>query len=155
MSDTKTPLLALTLHRPWPLAICKLGKRVENRGWEPPKRIIGQWLAIHAGKVFDENAAVAVCCEINSAMPISSRFHPLGIVALVKVTGFTRDEELLTTEQKRWWIGPVGWVLDDVVAFDSPVVAVGKQGLWPVEGEALEKCRVQLAKAIVGGTVLR
>ncbi len=48
---------ALTLHRPWPWAIIHGSKRVENRSWAPPAWLIGQRLAIHAGKRWDADGA--------------------------------------------------------------------------------------------------
>ena len=44
---------ALTVLQPWADCICGLGKRVENRTWPPPNALIGQRIAIHAGKGFD------------------------------------------------------------------------------------------------------
>jgi len=46
---------ALTVKQPWAFAIVHLGKDVENRNWEPPRRILGQRIAIHAGKSFDHD----------------------------------------------------------------------------------------------------
>jgi hypothetical protein len=41
---------AITLWPEWAHAIVHLGKRVENRDWRPPASLIGQRIAIHAGK---------------------------------------------------------------------------------------------------------
>lgn len=41
---------AITLHPEWAHAIVHLGKRVENRNWRPPASLVGQRIAIHAGK---------------------------------------------------------------------------------------------------------
>ena len=46
----------LTLHQPWAWAIAHAGKNVENRTWAPPAYMIGERIAIHAGKRFDEEA---------------------------------------------------------------------------------------------------
>lgn len=46
------PLFALTLTHPWAAAITHLGKRVENRMWEPPRGMLaasGGLIAIHGG----------------------------------------------------------------------------------------------------------
>lgn len=40
---------AITIWPEWAWAICYLGKPVENRTWSPPKGMIGQRIAIHAG----------------------------------------------------------------------------------------------------------
>lgn len=42
---------AITLWPEWAWAIARLDKRIENRGWVPPRGALvpGDWLAIHAG----------------------------------------------------------------------------------------------------------
>lgn len=40
---------AITLWPEWAYAITQLGKRVENRTWHPPRSLVGQRFAIHAG----------------------------------------------------------------------------------------------------------
>lgn len=40
---------ALTLWPEWAWAVCALFKRVENRGWTPPRAIIGNPFMLHAG----------------------------------------------------------------------------------------------------------
>jgi len=40
---------ALTIWPEWIWAILHLGKRVENRSWEPPQAVVGQRIALHAG----------------------------------------------------------------------------------------------------------
>lgn len=41
---------ALTLHSHWAAAVCRLGKRLENRSNPPPRNLArDEWIAIHAG----------------------------------------------------------------------------------------------------------
>ena len=47
---------ALTVIQPWAWAIAHAGKRVENRTWGPPRDVIGQRIAIHAGRRLDDRA---------------------------------------------------------------------------------------------------
>lgn len=48
---------ALTIIQPWAWAVAHAGKDVENRTWAPPAALIGQDIAIHAGKApVDEEA---------------------------------------------------------------------------------------------------
>lgn len=42
---------ALTLLNPWAQAIAYWGKDVENRTWAPPASLVGERIAIHAGKL--------------------------------------------------------------------------------------------------------
>ena len=41
---------ALTLHQPWASLIAEGPKTVETRSWSAPAWVIGQRIAIHAGK---------------------------------------------------------------------------------------------------------
>lgn len=39
----------LTLAQPWPWAFPY--KDVENRSWAPPKSMLGEWIALHGGRL--------------------------------------------------------------------------------------------------------
>ena len=41
---------ALTLHQPWASLIAHGVKSIETRSWAPPQSLVGQRIAIHAGK---------------------------------------------------------------------------------------------------------
>jgi hypothetical protein len=43
---------ALTLYPEWAFAVCYLGKPIENRTYAPPKSLMGERIAIHAGLRF-------------------------------------------------------------------------------------------------------
>ncbi len=94
---------ALTLRHPWPFAICHLGKRIENRGWEPsPKQLrIGDRFAIHGG-VAPKRGSVSYADPIQKAYLLSERFagvhfppedviFRVGIVAVATFGGITLD----------------------------------------------------------------
>lgn len=154
-------MLALTIHRPWPFAIFGLPpqrrKRIENRSWKPPKSVIGQRIAIHAGKVFDYDAD-----EILRDDPLLAPFYDgigaamPGIVGTVLVKGWikmagesapsgmfgsgsgalTRSPEIMSFEAETlsrslFFFGPYGWVLDDPKPC-TPILIGGHQGLWLV-----------------------
>lgn len=150
---------ALTLHRPWPWAIVHLpethAKRVENRTWEPPRAMLGEAIAIHAGRHFDVGAldfVAAQCPDDGPLPPQREEEHPLGIVGVARLLGVALDRgnqgvgfrwmEGITNEQgcdavkrlftREWFVGPVGWILADVVALPEPVPCKGAQGLWVV-----------------------
>ncbi len=146
-------LLALTLWQPWAWAIAHAGKTVENRTWQPPRSVIGSHLAIHAGKTLDRDAIEDLELDGHAVPPLLERG---AIVAVARVVGWVRCEALLhrTAEsfagvtraraelavQSPWWAGPVGWVLDDVVAI-APIAIGGAQGLWPVPGTVADAVR--------------
>lgn len=135
---------AITLWQPWSWAIAYAGKRIENRGWKPPAAIIGQRIAIHAGKTLDLNACEGLGCEDDIQLP-EMYFHDpkkafvhgaIESTALLK--GWT--EGLCSSHpQSLWLTGPIGWVLDDVVVLPRPILCRGAQGLWnlPRETERL------------------
>lgn len=97
---------ALTLWNPWAWAMAHAGKPVENRTWEPPSRVLGQLLAIHAGKTLDHDAIFDIADEfgvapenwdIPSVAPDLEgvrrvgRLVPGAIVAVGVLAGFVRD----------------------------------------------------------------
>ncbi len=132
-----TPTRAITLHRPWAYAVAHLGKSIENRTWKCPLRP-GEWLAIHAGKKWDKAAPTWVESMGLGTMPPEDQ-HPTGIVAVAR---FHRN---ITESDSLWFVGPVGWEFDQVVAID-PIPARGKQGIWGLSGEQQDACRISLSK---------
>lgn len=151
---------ALTLWRPWSDAIVHGPKRIENRTWVPPARVVGEVIAIHAGKRYD--TAADRYCEARGFAALNRHGCPGGIVGVARIVGASDpygfvwaedpyDERLvgrlsgLRTDP--WWIGPVGWLLDDVIAIE-PIPCRGAQGLWtvPADLDALVLDRVAAAE---------
>jgi hypothetical protein len=142
----------LTLHRPWAWAMTRGSKRIENRVWAPPPAIVGGYVALHAGKTWDYEGAEYIR-RLHPEMPGSASEHPLGIVGVARVVdvileerdnGF--DEDPLPEDQDRWFFGPFGWLLADVVAI-PPVPCRGMQGLWPLPADVLARVRELYAEA--------
>lgn len=116
---------ALTIWQPWANAIAHHGKRIENRTWPPPKSIIGERIAIHAGKKVDKDAVTMLGVE-----PV-----PTGaIIATAVVLGWTNGLPE-SHSQHRWFCGPCGWVLDQIRPLANPEPCRGAQGLWDVPPE--------------------
>ena len=65
-------MLALTIHQPWASAIVLGPKRVENRTWRPPATLVGQRLAVHAGKVLSREASEELLDDTFGAAPRGS-----------------------------------------------------------------------------------
>jgi hypothetical protein len=131
---TQRELRALTLIRPWDQAILFGGKRIENRKWKPWEVVMGQFIALHAGLKYDNKAAVEMIKK-RMYSPPSPSVSPMGIVGVARITGYIEHSD------DPWFSGPFGWTLTDVIPFKSPIKATGKQGLWIVGGETLEKVR--------------
>ena len=112
---------AITLWRPWPWAIFHAGKRVENRSWKPPASIIGEYIAIHAGKRWDgyafrrmrsgEYGPDAVKVPENAV-------HPPGIIGLARVDGYFEAAPDLWGHP--FVAGPICWKLSDVTQLRNP-----------------------------------
>ena len=147
---SELPPRALTLWPEWAYAIAHLGKRVENRTWEPPASLIGQRIAIHAGKhvggragapamfegacaLIDTAEAAGVVGVIQnavgrksiSARQLSEIVTASAIVATARLVGFDR-------EQRTPWDVPgmIHWRLEDVLLVDPVIPCSGRQGLW-------------------------
>ncbi len=126
-------LRALTLWRPWAMAIAAGPKRVENRSWAPGAQLpIGSLLAIHAGRRFDA-AALAWVRELWPAVPDDPALHPEGIVAIARLV---EVERVVRPPLTPWDAGPWCWRLDQVWGLRFPVPARGAQGLWTLPDEA-------------------
>jgi activating signal cointegrator 1 len=141
---------ALTLHQPWATCIAQHGKRIENRTWAPPPYLIGQRIAIHAGMKLNREVCLRLRDEEGIDLAPASKL-PLGaVVSTARVVGWASDqgwaqESTLdffgVTEQQAsdalrssWWIGPIGWILDHVIAV-PPVACKGAQGLWSLPAD--------------------
>ncbi len=59
---------AITVAQPFAWAILEGHKRVENRTRAPPQSLLGERIAIHAGKRRDQNAYNFVCKTLARAM---------------------------------------------------------------------------------------
>jgi hypothetical protein len=128
---------ALTLWQPWAWAISDFTKRIENRSWSPPSCLYDNRFAIHAGKTYDEASAQEIEDEFDVEIPRGG--FPLGaIVAVARLVG------VVTVSDDPWFVGPYGWVLDDVVKLASPVMCRGAQGLWVMPPDAGRRVLEQL-----------
>ena len=64
-----------------------------------------------------------------------------GIVALARVARFVESSE------SGWFVGPIGWVLEDVRVLRQPVCCKGAQGLWTVPEDIEARVLAQLTAA--------
>lgn len=152
---------SLTLHRPWTDAIVSMpephAKRIENRSWRPPQRLVGEHIAIHAGQRYDVEGAEWIAGRVALFRPRwstpSAAESPVGIVGVARLAGVIDCDRFgqplvvhgavdLSSVEIGWWMGGPGWVLDQVVAIE-PVPCRGRQGLWTVPAAELDLVRVR------------
>lgn len=145
-------------------------KDVENRTWPPPASILGQRIAIHAGVKKPDPAwglpdgidfgpldelprgSILGTARVVGAL---DRRSPIGAgwigrrVFLPELTALgDRDRgRLCILDSSRWWVGPVGWLLDDVRACAVPVACKGAMGLWTVPDDVRAHVELQTARA--------
>lgn len=154
-------LLALTVSQPWPrmFLLEENPKRLENRMWQPPRELVGQYFALHGGRLpksekeFGDirdaldwvNLTQWDCDEdpeewaddegvLNSCLP--------GIFALARLRGVTTRKGLPWRNNDRF-----AWVLDDVVPLATPVVCAGQKNLWEVAGDLRDRVERELGLA--------
>jgi hypothetical protein len=144
----------LSLWRPWPWAILHAGKRVENRSWKPPVNMIGQYLALHAAQKWDADGYGSITEITRNGVPALHE-HPAGvIVGVARLSHAIHEDDFdtfndpasLPEDQRAWFFGPWGWMLDNVIAIE-PVHCKGAQGLWPLPPDVLALVRGRYANA--------
>jgi hypothetical protein len=161
----RPPLTALTVHQPFAWAIAGGWKPVENREWPPPAGLFGRYIAIHAGRRYDE-AAAAELAEGHQQLglpgsPPHAGTIPLGTIVAVarlagailvdelvaptewvrKVLGDVSEQRALELSRSPWATGPWLWVLQGVVAIDPPIPCRGFRKLWTVPGAEADQVR--------------
>jgi hypothetical protein len=99
---------------------------------------VGTFLAIHAGKKVEKEAIAFLQNEFGLVCP--DQLPTGSIVAVAKYKGVYA---IPPTGPDRWWVGPVGWKLEEVVKLATPVECKGQQQLWQVPTAALQEIRKQ------------
>ena len=130
---------ALTVLAPWAYAIAHLGKPVENRGWRPPRWLIGQRFAVHAGATWKDDDAWDVIDTAPDDVQIPDDFahqpRTRGAVVCTAILARVRHiDDISEAERTPWHKGPWCWEMADVQEVTPPAPAKGRLGLWDWEG---------------------
>lgn len=136
---------ALTLWRPWARYVSTGEKRIENRPWAPPAKMLGETIAIHAGKAWEDAEGIAMIDRV-LGRDSSKDSHVEGIIGTVKLVGwFHFDGEITASEltgvtecseqDDEWCFGPVCWVLRDFTPIAAPIPCRGMQKLWNIPAD--------------------
>ncbi len=130
-------ILGLSLTRPWPFAFVNStpdvpAKRVENRSWAPPPFMLGQYLALHAAQSWDEDDREWIEHVTGLTVPGKADSPHSRIFAVCRLAGFVShvEDARLVPDQRIWFFGPFGWLLDEFVELVDPVPCKGAQKLW-------------------------
>jgi hypothetical protein len=144
---------ALTLWQPYASLVAWGGKIVENRTWLPPTNLLGERFAIHAGAARKDAWRLPLGVEIPEPLPRSALVATAIVVGALDLRDGRREirmagdrgildlfsdsdpnealrARLLTLDSDPWWLGPVGWLLEDIRPLRTPVPAKGMMGLW-------------------------
>jgi hypothetical protein len=153
-------LRGLTLWRPWAASIVHGPKRVENRPWAPPSSLVrqGLWLALHAGKRWDEEGAEFILNKWHAAnVEITkdargtwmdrtrerrwpAKWTAQGIVGVARVVGAEEVGGMFGQPSDPWAFGPWCWDLADVRALAVPIPCRGAQMLWTLPPDVEAAC---------------
>lgn len=148
---------AITVWQPWASLTADGGKDIENRGWKPPKAMIGERVAIHAAARFEpgeEGEDLSNLLDSGHFEPGSvgyavidalydgltdARNAPRGAIVAVATLAEVLEYGVGRISTSPWYCGPIGWRWADVRSLtSSPIPCKGKQGLWtlPADVEA-------------------
>ena len=147
---------AITLHQPWASLIACGLKTIETRSWTPPQSLVGQRIAIHAGKrapdSWEWNDDIRLACEHwDFDMPLGAVVATAQLAGVYQVTqnprlrGWEPDYGYVlatgppsTPDLREIEIDSFGdfslgrwlWMLTDIQRIGPPVPARGRQRLW-------------------------
>lgn len=177
---TEDRIRGLTLWRPW--GACIFGwtrrngivvpgpKRIENRPWPAPDRMIGQRIAFHDGLTWDHGGAEFM--RRAGFDPPTPEEWPAGLITGVARVldcidvgaaeagvvsahgcfggdgdGFDEDSDLEELLEDPYCLGPYAWVLDERARLPEPVPCKGAQGLWTLPPDVEARVREQVETA--------
>lgn len=167
---------ALTLWPEWAWAMVALGKDVENRPWQPRGVLLGERIAIHAGKYVgghpgrgdDRQRAIAALehmagragWQVRSIGQFDRAFTQAGETVEFRFDDIPRGSLVLvatllaviTDCGSQWAVpGQNHLVLGDRVPLSKPIPARGAMGFWPLAHNLEIQVTRQLDAARVAG----
>lgn len=158
-------MMALTIMQPYASLIAVESKRIETRCWPAPSWMVGQRIAIHAGKgddywplartePFRTHIAAALeagtLATVDGEMPIGCVVATAILDRCAPITDAGTTELERTNPDERAFGGydlsagaRFAWVLRDVERLPEPVPARGGQKLWNLLPETVDAMRPQ------------
>jgi hypothetical protein len=131
-----TTIPAITLWQPWATLIAIGAKPYETRSRRPPKRLVGQRIAIHAAQRMpvrsmltdEEHLAIMIALKFKDY-----RYLPRGKVVCTAILADVSPAHLVPRDLfGKYGVGRFAWKLTDVRPLDPPIYARGTQQWgWP------------------------
>jgi len=120
-------LPAISLWQPWASFIAIGVKPYETRHWTPPRRFVGQRIAIHAAKRRIDKDDREWWYRVSKAnVP-----PPLGAFVCTAILRTVYPADAVPWDEfGDYGEGRFAWHLTDLEPIDPPVPAVGRQGFW-------------------------
>lgn len=141
-------LRAITIRQPWAWAIVNGEKPVENRTQPLPRKFLGEIVAIHAGNFRFDDDDVEAASRLSQRLIDSTSLTTGAVVGFARLVGsIRRRSELKTEKDRKWFHGPHGWLLEDVVLLAEPVRCNGQLGFWRLPRGALSKVKAQVTES--------
>ena len=150
---------AITLWQPWSSFIADGLKTIETRQHNHFEPLVGERIAIHAGKKWDPNAFEIFDCPVyrGKGMPPEAMMRiygkknvPLGAIVC---TAIVAKHERLRSEHQWAACIPIrrgdvlyGLFLEDIQKLETPIPACGSQGIWHFEGDLDLKGNMESSK---------
>ena len=121
---------ALSIRQPWAWLVVHGYKDIENRTWSAGFR--GR-IYVHAGRRMVADDYPGQRQYIAEAGIVIPAELPRGaIVGEVTISG------CLSASESPWFCGPYGFILEDPVAYETPVPYRGQLGFFPVDEKLLK-----------------
>jgi hypothetical protein len=135
-------LSTLSLDQPFAHLIFHHGMNVESRTWTTARR---GTIAIHATAKKSKAEFEWVNEEFGLKLsPDDAEFSAIiGIAEVVDII----TEDQVTKKTRKWFLGPYGFVLENIVMLPRPVPAKGNRKFWHLKGAALKATLDQLTPA--------
>lgn len=136
----------LSFSQPWLWAVLDevAAKGIENRSWQPPISMIGQRIALHAAKSWDD-AAIPFFIKLGIEHPARRELYPASaIVGVATIDRIVTTPKTLPPDQARWFFGEFGWVLTERITLLRPIPMKGAQGLRGLPPEISAEINAQL-----------
>lgn len=131
-------MLAISIKQPWTDLLVRGAKSIEVRTWLPPSKLIGEVVAIHAGKEHDGNAPEWARLAGAQTHAILRLGGIIGTAKLVDFFHFSKDEwnefQAFHLNPLNWWTpGLCGWEFSEPIRFERIIPCKGQLRFWELD----------------------